>query len=178
MQEKTTIARPYARAAFEQAHATNALGQWSGMLEFLAAVVSDPQMRKVISHPRMDPSRLSQMLVELCGARMAAGGENFIRLLAGAGRLAFTPEIHALFERQRTRAEGTSEVEIISAYELDEGQRARLADLVAKRLKRKVQVSARVDESIIGGVIIRDGDSVIDASLRGRLRQLYNEFAN
>lgn len=178
MQEKSTIARPYARAAFEQAHATGALGPWSDMLGFLAAVVSDARMRKLISHPRMDTARLSQFLVEICGTRMAPGGGNFIHLLADAGRLAVTPEIHNLFEQRRARAEDMSDVEIVSAFELDEGQRARLGDLMTKRLKRKVRVSTRVDSAIIGGVIIRSGDSVIDASLRGRLRQLYNEFAN
>lgn len=178
MQEKSTVARPYARAAFEQAHATGALGPWSDMLGFLAAVVSDALMRKLITHPKMDPARLSKLVVEICGAHMAQGGENFIRLLADAGRLAVAPQIHEMFERRRTQAEGTSEVEIVSAFELDEGQRTRLGDLMAKRLKRRVRVSTRVDDAIIGGVIIRSGDSVIDASLRGRLRQLYNEFAN
>lgn len=178
MQEKATIARPYARAAFEQAQAVNALKQWSEMLGFLAAVIADATMRKLIHHPKLDPARLAQLLVEICGPHMAKDGANFIRLLADAGRLAAAPEIYKQFELKRAQAENVAEVEIMTAFELDEGQCQRLTELIARRLKRQVHVATQVDGSIIGGVVIRSGDSVVDASVRGRLRQLGNDFAS
>ena len=178
MQEKATVARPYARAAFEQAHAANALKPWSEMLGFLAAVVADATMRKLIHHPKLDPAQLAQLLIEISGERVTKDGGNFIRLLAEAGRLALAPEIHKQFELKRAQAENVAEVEIMTAFELDEGQRQRLTELIAKRLKRQVHVSTQVDGAIIGGVIIRSGDSVVDASVRGRLLQLGNEFAS
>lgn len=177
MQEKTTLARPYARAAFEQAQAEGRLREWSAMLAYLAAVVSDPRMRKLINHPKVGADLLSQLVIEICGANVAKGGQNFIKLLANAGRMAVAPGIHDLFERMRAQSESIAEVELVTAYELDEGQRKRLGEIVAKRVKRQVQVSTRVDGSIIGGVIIRSGDSVVDASVRGQLRQLGNDLA-
>ena len=177
MQEKATIARPYARAAFEQAREEGRLREWSAMLGLIAAVVKDPLMQRVINDPKLDEERLYGLVADICGERLSGTGRNFLRILIDAGRLSLAPEMFAQFEEKRARAEGISEVDVITAYELDAAQQQQVADAMKKRLKRDVQVRSEVDQSIIGGVIIRAGDSVIDASLRGRLRQLANEFA-
>jgi F-type H+-transporting ATPase subunit delta len=177
MQEKATIARPYARAAFEQAREEGKLREWSALLGFLAAVVKDPLMQRVLRDPKLGEERLFGLVADLCGDRLTQTGRNFLRILVEARRLDVAPEIFQQFEEKRARAEGVSEVDVISAYEIDPSQQKQVADLMKKRLGRDVQVRASVDPSIIGGVIIRAGDSVIDASIRGRLRQLANEFA-
>lgn len=177
MLEKATIARPYARAAFEQAREEGKLREWSAMLGFIAAVVKDPLMQRVIPNPKLGEERLYGLVADICGDRLSETGRNFLRLLVDAGRLDVAPEIFNQFEEKRSRAEGISEVDVVSAYELDPEQQRQVADLMKKRLGRDVQVRSSVDPAIIGGVIIRAGDSVIDASMRGRLRQLANEFA-
>ena len=177
MQEKATIARPYARAAFEQAQEEAKLKDWSAMLELLAAVASDSLMKSVIKNPKVSEDQLYSVVTDVCGKVLSASGRNFVRVLVRAGRLDVAREIHVQFERKRARTEGISEVRVITAYELDEAQQKRLAEAMKKRLGREIEMSAETDKSIIGGVIIRAGDSVIDASLRGRLRQLGNEFA-
>jgi F-type H+-transporting ATPase subunit delta len=177
VQEKATIARPYARAAFEQAREEKKFKDWSGMLQLLAAVASDPLMRGVIGNPKVSEDQLYALVTDVCGKSLSASGRNFAKVLVAAGRLEVAPEVRAQFEQMRARQEGTADVHVITAYELDEAQQTRIAEIMKKRLGKQIDVSAEVDKSIIGGVIIRAGDSVIDASLRGRLRQLGNEFA-
>lgn len=177
MQEKATIARPYARAAFEQARAEGKLKEWSAALQLLAAVVAEPAMRRLIGNPKLGEDRLFALLVEICGSVLPPSGRNFVQVLVRAGRLEVAPEIHAQFEQKRAAAEGVAGVEVVSAYELDAAQKQRIIEIMKKRLGREIRITATVDQSIIGGAVIRAGDSVIDASLRGRLRQLGNEFA-
>lgn len=176
MHEKATIARPYARAAFEQALEEGALKEWSGMLALLSAVVSDPLMCKVIGNPRLSADGLSGLVIDVCGARLSETGRNFVKLLVEADRLAVAPEICEQFEVKRAHAEGISHIEITSAFELDDAQEKRIQAIMKKRIGRDVDVAANVDRDIIGGVIIRAGDSVVDASIRGRLRELRNEL--
>lgn len=178
MQERATIARPYARAAFEQACADGRLREWSEWLRFLAAVAADAQMRRVIGSPKLSAAQLTDLVAEISEARLPPNGRNFISLLVAKRRLAVAAEIFEQFERKRAAAEGVAEVEVRSAYELDEQQHAAIRAIMKQRLGCEVQLVATVERDLIGGVVIRAGDSVIDASLRGRLRQLGNQFAS
>jgi F-type H+-transporting ATPase subunit delta len=176
--EKASLARPYARAAFEQARGEGSLGRWSEQLELLSLIASDPLMRRVIYSPKINNEQLAALVTELCSGRLTPSGGNFIRLLVDAGRLEVAPEIHRQFEQRRLEAEGRADVEVVSAYEIDAAQRARIRGLMARRLGREINLVARVDRALIGGAVIRSGDSVIDASVRGRLRVLGNQLAD
>ena len=101
---------------------------------------------------------------------------NFVKILVAASRLQYASQIADLFESMRAQAEGTVDVEVSAAYELDQSQQDAIANGISARLGKKVSISANVDESLIGGAIIRAGDSVIDASLRGRLNKLSNDL--
>jgi len=177
VQEKATIARPYARAAFEQAREEGKLKDWSAMLRLLAGIGSDPLVRAVLKNPKVSTEQVQGLVADVGGKALSESGRNFAKVLVAAGRLDVAPEVHVQFERMRARQEGTADVRVVTAYELDEAQQKQIAGIMKKRLGKEIAVSAEVDKSIIGGVIIRAGDSVIDASLRGRLRQLGNEFA-
>ena len=110
----------------------------------------------------------------LDGSRSA---ENFIRILVEAERIVLAPEIFTLFEQHRAAAQGISDVNVISAYPLDDNQVADIGDAISKRLAKEVNIETSEDKSLIGGIVIRSGDAVIDASVRGRLKQLNNIFA-
>ena len=178
MAEKATRARPYAKAAFEQARGENKAKEWSALLELLAAITADPLMRRVARNPRVSAEQLSELLMELCAERLTPTGRNFVQLLVHAGRLEVVSEIQVQFERRRLQAEGRANVEVIAAFELDDAQRNRIREVMTRRLGREVTLSASVDKSLIGGAVIRSGDSVIDASVRGRLRILGNQLSN
>jgi len=172
MAERSTLARPYAEAAFEQAREEGKLEQWSEMLEFLKGVVSDRTMAGIIADPRVERARLVELLLDIGEGRLTETGKNFVRVLSYYRRLELLPEIAAVYGELRRRFEGRSRVEVISAYELDPKFEKAIAEAMAKRLDREVDISVQVDKSLIGGVIVRAGDLVIDASLRGRLAQL------
>ncbi|MGF1613317.1 MAG: F0F1 ATP synthase subunit delta [Gammaproteobacteria bacterium] len=172
MAEKATLARPYALAAFKQAEQSNALAEWSSILQFLSALVRDPAMVKIVSHPRIEKERLTSLLVDLSEGRLSEAGRNFLQILIKHQRLALLPEVATLFEQQKAESERRREVEVIVAYPLQAKQQQAIKDAMSKRLGQEVELSVKVDQALIGGIVIRAGDTVIDASLRGRLSRL------
>ena len=177
MLEKATIARPYAEAAFASALEDGKLSDWSAMLELLNVIVSDVNMRGVINNPKLSSEQLHQFIVDICGDKLSKTGKNFVRILIDAERIGLAAEIYNIFEQKRDAAEGISEVDVISAYPLDDAQISAISESISKRIGKKVDVNTEKDIDLIGGVIIRAGDSVIDASLRGRLKELNSVFA-
>jgi F-type H+-transporting ATPase subunit delta len=177
MQLNLTAARPYAQAVFELAREEGEFGPWSGMLSLLNTVVSDPNMKVLLANPTLKAAFLADFILDVCGDHLTEDGRSFVRVLAGAGRLLLVPQISALYEQQRIEAEGVVEVELISAYPLEETERQGITDAMTKRLGKKITITANINKDLIGGVVIRAGDSVIDASVSGRLRQLGNLLA-
>lgn len=177
MLEKTTIARPYAQAAFEFARESGDLEHWSSMLGLLADIVSDPGMQQLLHNPKVSEAQLEEIVVGVDESRFAETDRNYIRILIEAGRLRYTLDVARMFKAMVAEAEGRLDVEVVPAYELEEGQEQTLSDAMAKRYAKEIRISSRVEESLIGGAIIRAGDSVVDASIRGRLNELRNDLA-
>ena len=177
MAEPGELARPYAVAAFRQAEEEGRLGEWADMLELLAAVARDPTMSGLIANPRADHARLVDLFIDVCGERLSDTGRNFVRVVGHYGRFASLPEISRRFAEERAAREGRDQVHVTSAFELSEPQRAAIIAAMEQRLGTKVTLDCEVDASLIGGVVIRAGDLVIDASLRGRLGQLAQALA-
>ena len=176
MLETSTIARPYATAVFELAQETGQVEEWSAMLGLLGVLTSDKDMRQLITNPRVSRQQLQDLVFDVCGAGLSDLGRNLVKLLVGAGRLQYTANIKDQYEQMRAAAEGKVDVEVVTAYTLDEQQQGSISEIMAGRLSKQVNIVTSVDESLIGGAIIRAGDSVIDASLRGRLTELRNEL--
>jgi F-type H+-transporting ATPase subunit delta len=176
MAEMTTVARPYARAAFEQAQANGALGQWSGLLQALTLIVTEPAMRAVLGNPKLSHSEKAQLLLSLCleiqTESLPEMGSNFIELLAENQRLDVIPAITAIYEKLRADAEKSIHAELVTAFVVNDEQQSRIADALKKRLKRDVILECTLDKSLVGGAIIRAGDLVIDGSARGYLDKL------
>ena len=93
-------------------------------------------------------------------------------MLRENGKLQLLPEISALYNELRANAEGTIDASVVSAFPLEKAQVNKLAKMLKKELNRDVNIEATVDPSIIGGVIIRAGDRVIDGSVAGSLQNL------
>jgi F-type H+-transporting ATPase subunit delta len=177
MQADITAARPYAQAVFELARDAGSYTQWTAMLEMLELVVADPQIQALLGNPTVKKEVLAQLVLDVCGARLTDHGRNFVSTLAAVGRLGLVPQIAVLFEQQRIEAEGVANVDILSAYPLEEKDKQQIAAAMARRLGRKVTTTTHIDKQLIGGVVIRCGDAVIDASVLGRLQQLGNVLA-
>jgi F-type H+-transporting ATPase subunit delta len=167
MVEKVTLARPYAKAAFEAARESNGLANWSQMLAAAATTVADERVVKLLSD-------LVELIAEASGAD--EHGRNFLNTLAQNRRLAVLPEVAAIYEALRAEVENVTDVHVTSAVQLDEAQRTRLAAALKKRLKREVRLHCAVDAALIGGAIVRAGDFVIDGSLKARLERLASQI--
>lgn len=172
MAELSTMARPYAKAAFEHALASSALAEWSTMLATVAAVASNETVAKLLSSPSRTTAEQAQSFIEVCGDALDAGGQNFIRILAENKRLSLLPLISELFEAQKAIQEQTVDVELTTALALDTESEKRLAEKLRERLKREIKIHSHVDPKLLGGIVVRAGDLVIDGSVRGRLAKL------
>jgi F-type H+-transporting ATPase subunit delta len=171
MAENLTVARPYAEAAFRHARDTGSLAEWSAALSRIATVVGQEAAREVLAQPSLDVGRRVALIAEVAGG-LDEAQRNFVVLLAQNERLALAEEVARHFDRLRNDHDGQVEALITSAFPLDEGQVQSIVETLAERLGRRVKPSVAVDSALIGGVSIRMGDEVIDASVRGKLSQL------
>lgn len=174
MSQALTLARPYARAAFNAARDEGRTRAWSDALAFAARVAADPQAQAVLKHPQLTPEKAAQLLV-IDGADAAF--QRFVRLLADNRRLELLPEIAGLFEQLRAEAERVVKARVTSASQLSDAELAAIHDGLRRRFGREVELETAIDPSLIGGAVIDAGDVVIDGSVRGKLERLQSALA-
>lgn len=173
MADFTTAARPYAKAVFEIARDSGKFDDWSNRLAVLGAIVDHPDMQERLDAPNLTQDDSARMLETVASDVVNDNdSRNFIKLLAENNRMKLLGDISGIFEQLRSDAEGEIEANVVSAFELTDTQRDTMAQALAKRLDRKVRIVSTVDNSLIGGAIIRAGDLVIDGSVKGRLEKM------
>ena len=177
MAEKSTIARPYAEAVFQTAQAGAQLKEWSSMLEAVAMIAADTDMQGIIGNTNVDKEQLAQLIIDIAADVMTEQGRNLVTLLAENRRLDVVAEITEQFEILKAEAEKTVDAEIVSAQEVSSAQQSLIAEKLKARLGREVSLKCTVDESLMGGAIIKAGDMVIDGSVSGQLNKLSVELA-
>ncbi|MCW8335106.1 F0F1 ATP synthase subunit delta [Vibrio sp. SCSIO 43135] len=171
MSDLTTIARPYAKAAFDFAVEKEQLDQWGQMLAFAAEVANNEQIQELLNSST-SAEKLAEVFIAVCGEQFDAYGQNLLKVMAENGRLKALPYVCEEFLVLKKEHEKEVDVDVVSATELSEQQLADISSKLEQRLERKVQLNCSVDETLLGGVIIRAGDLVIDNSARGRLNRL------
>jgi F-type H+-transporting ATPase subunit delta len=172
MAQFTTLARPYARAAFETAVATNRLKDWSEMLGLLGTLVQEERVASFLMVPANSAAQQADALIDLSGDSLDENVRNFVRVLATNKRLVLLREIVSLFEEMKADHERVIDVEVVSAFSMDESAQQKLTTALKQRLQRDVKLNTSVDKSLIGGLVVRAGDLVIDGSVRGKLNKL------
>ncbi|TAN05660.1 MAG: F0F1 ATP synthase subunit delta [Rhodanobacteraceae bacterium] len=177
MAQPLTIARPYARAAFDIAAATHTQGEWAAQLAFAAEVAADPAVIALYGDPRVAPDALASLFVRADAPRESAFA-NFIDILTANHRLRELPEIAALFEQLKRDAEHVLKVRVKSAVPMDDAEAARLREALQRRFHSDIELERSVDPSILGGAIIDAGETVIDGSLKSRLARLEAALTN
>lgn len=171
MSEFITVARPYAKAAFDFAVEHQNVDRWQQMLAFCAEVTRNENVVEMLSGA-LAPETLSNLFIELCGDQLDESGQNFIKVMAENGRLLVLPEVLQQFNTLRDALEATVDVEVTSAATLSDEQLNKISAAMEKRLSRKVKLNCKIDKSVMAGVVIRAGDLVIDGSIRSRLERL------
>jgi F-type H+-transporting ATPase subunit delta len=178
MADRATIARPYARAAFAFARDAKDFAAWSKHLQSAAEAARDPRVARLIGHPQVTDEKLVELFDAVSGNAAGDAGQNFLGMLAENKRLALLPEISTQFEVLRAEVENVVDVEVITAREIAAPQQKRLMEALKRRLGREVRMHTRIDDTLIGGAIVRAGDLVIDGSLKGRLERLGSALTN
>jgi F-type H+-transporting ATPase subunit delta len=171
MAEITTIARPYAKAAFDFALEQNAIENWVEMLGFAAQVSENETMQPLLSGS-LASSQLSELFIGVCGEQVNEQCQNLLKVMAENGRLVVLPAVVQLFVEMQHEHAKEVEAFVVSATELTSEQQQEMSASLEKRLARKVKLNCSIDASLIAGVIITAGDLVIDGSVRGKISRL------
>ncbi|MBU6421377.1 MAG: F0F1 ATP synthase subunit delta [Gammaproteobacteria bacterium] len=175
MAEALTLARPYAKAVFELAHAQHNAERWSRLLALLTTLVGNREAKVMLGDPRVPAEVRAEILLDLCaktGHKPDQQERNFMRLLAENRRLPLLPEIAAEFASLREQAEGLMEVEMRAAVPVDKTEQERIRKALESKFGRQVKLNCVTDKSLIGGAVLRAGDLVIDGSVRDKLSRL------
>ena len=173
--ELATIARPYARAAFSYAlDQAQGLPAWSKMLALLAVASSDKIVREALDDPLLSGDEEASLLIGVLGEELSGAAQNFVTVLSEYGRIELLPNIASMFELLKANYEKTMEVEVTSAFEVTEDEKTALSEALSRKLQRKINLETRLDPSLMGGVVIKAEDTVIDDSVRGKLQKLSN----
>lgn len=172
MAELATLARPYAKAAFQHARAVSKLDSWLDMLNLASAVSGHERVHVLLDAPSIGGEAKAQAFVDVCGDGLSQDFANFIHVLADNKRLSLLSEISEQYSQLKAQLEKTVEVEITTAFALTKEQQDKLSKALASKLERAVELTSSVDKSLLGGALVRAGDTVIDGTVRGRLTML------
>ena len=176
MAELTTIARPYAEAAFRLARDENALGTWSAMLRLVTEVVANREMAGALDNPRLTAGGKEALVLSVCGDKLNPLGRNFVRVLIEADRIAVLPQIGMLFDTLKDEAEGTAKARIDTAFALSEAQLGELKAALETHFGKKIDATVNIDPALIGGARITVGDTVIDGTVEAQLASMANRL--
>jgi F-type H+-transporting ATPase subunit delta len=172
MAERATVARPYAKAAFAFANEEGRLDAWSNWLATARAVVLSDDFAAYERSPDVQTRQLAELVAGVAGDALDANGHAFLQLLAENDRVGYLPEIADRFDELKAEAQNVADVQVVSAVELSDAQRERLAGALRKRLDRDVRLHCSIDPALIGGAVVRAGDMLIDGSLAQKLERL------
>ncbi len=171
MSELTTIARPYAQAAFDFAVENSEVDSWQEMLVFAGEVAKNDAMKSILTGS-VAAGKLAEIFISVLGDQVSEKGQNFIKVLAENDRLVALPEIAISFARLKTEYNKILDADVTSAAELSDDQKANISAALEKRFARKIQLNCNVDPALVAGLVIKAGDTVIDGSVNSKLNRL------
>ncbi|MEM1243528.1 MAG: F0F1 ATP synthase subunit delta [Pseudomonadota bacterium] len=176
MIEKFTLARPYAKGAFTVAKARGDMNEWMDLMQYAAALVAEKRIAFILNHPEITQEKKINLFIELCKDKLDAYREKFLRLLGDYKRLRILPEISELFMQYVKKDEKHTNIKVITAFAIDDAQTKKIEASLAQRLQHDVSLDIEVDPKLIGGMLIKAGDLVIDGSVRSQLAKLQQEL--
>jgi len=205
MADLSTLARPYAKAAFDYANENGVVNEWENFLFIASTVVSDKSFSTWLDNPAVSAEHKSAALVDLYDTQIASANDsafkqllsenqgvrpdsnisypkvsvalsNFVKQLSEQERLALLPEVYEHYRRHKAISLKQLDAYVTSAYPLTDAQRETLQTRLAASLNASVVIHESVDPSLLAGATIKVGDKVIDDSIRGKLQQLKTQL--
>jgi F-type H+-transporting ATPase subunit delta len=172
--------RKYARALFEvlgdaqkARHAVQELGQVDRVISG-----DDTELRRLLKHPEIKGDRKAEIVQRIFGGKVDDQTLRVLTLLARRGRIDALPGLVHLLDRMVLEAEGVARAEVTTAIPMDDGQRDMVHKRIGQLVNRKIELQTKVDPSLIGGIVIKVGDRLIDGSVRYHLEKLREGMKN
>ena len=172
MANNASIARPYAKAVFDLAQETGTFDAWTTALVNLAAIGNDESFKTLVNDPRVDGSKVAELLIDLSKDTLPEGGTNLINLLVQNDRIGALTNIGQQYADLVAKAQALVNAEVVSAMALTKDQKLSLTSALEARLGMKVKLEESIDPDLVGGAIVKAGDMVIDGSVKGRIEKL------
>jgi len=172
MAELTTLARPYSLAAFHVASEDGRLEEWAQSLISADAITNNETIQNLLNSPALTAAQKCESLIGVLGNKVEPKFKNFLNTLADNKRLMLLPTINQQFIALKAQKEKSIEVDVTTAFEISASVQQDLIAALTKNLDREVTLSTTIDSSLLGGALIRTGDTVIDGSVRGHLAKL------
>jgi len=170
--ELTTLARPYARAAFEYAKNVKQLSNWMHMLQLMTQITKDNKIKNLIATPKFSNLEKAETLLNFFGDELDEKFINFVKLLADKKRLFLLPQIFSLFVLYQNKLENKVKVKVISAFALTQAQQKKINASLKKRFNQEIDLTLEQDKTLIGGLVIKAENLIIDGSIRNKLAKL------
>ena len=171
MYEVITVARPYAKAAFDVAVEHKALDKWLEMLAFSTEVVKNETVQSLLQGS-LGTQKMGELFVQLCGDQLNEHGQNLIKVMAENGRLSALPAVLAEFVALKSELDKQLDASVCSASPLSDADITKIQASLEKRYGRTVKLNCSVDPSLMAGLVIKAGDEIIDATVRSKLNRL------
>jgi F-type H+-transporting ATPase subunit delta len=178
MANLSSIARPYALAAFEYAHESQQLLEWQAFLSAAGTIAKQPNIMKLLSNPMTDQNELYELFQGVLSSLLDDKRKNFLQLVAQNKRLLALAEISELYNSMYLALEKISKIRVVTAVEIQDDYKEKLGVALSKRVKHNVTLRCEIDPAILGGAVIHIGDRVIDGSVRGKLTRLYQSLSS
>ncbi|MDN5734277.1 MAG: F0F1 ATP synthase subunit delta [Psychrobacter sp.] len=205
MADLSTLARPYAKAAFDYANENGVVNEWENFLFIASRVVNDKSFSTWLDNPAVSAEHKSAALVDLYDTQVAGSNDsafkqlldenqgaqpsadtsypkvsvalsNFVKQLSEQERLALLPEVYEHYRRHKAISLKQLDAYVTSAYPLTDAQRETIQTRLAVSLNASVVIHESVDPSLLAGATIKVGDKIIDDSMRGKLQQLKTQL--
>ena len=170
-------ARRYAQAVFQIAVESDELERWLDDLTQLADAITNEEFGQTLSAPRISMAQKESLIRESLGPTVGPLALNLICLLASRGQVNVLPGIADRFQEMLDVHQGVERAEVVSAVSLTDAQRDQVTQMLNDFSGRDVRLTTRVDPDILGGLVVRIGDRVMDGSARSRLQNMRRELA-
>lgn len=176
MARQGTAARRYAEAAFEVAMRDGTLEAWRSELDLATSIVSDERALDVLANPAIPTEKRAAVVEDLLGRHISRPVLNLIQLMLRRGRIESLPRVAAEFRRLDDDRQGITHATAISAVPLEPDEIRALTARLEQSTGGRIALDVEVDPSLLGGIVVRVGDRMIDGSVRGRLERLRNRL--
>ena len=178
MARSETAARRYAEAAFEVAMRDDTVEPWRTELDTAASIVADEQVGRMLANPALPLEQRVEMAKSIFGKSVSQHVLNLIGLMLRRGRIHELPRLAAEFRRLDNARQGITIATAISAAPLTQDEIRALTERLEALTGGRIELEVQVDPSLLGGLVVRVGDRMIDGSVRGRLERLRNQLVS